>query len=938
MDAILTKPKRSLKGILTSPAFYQEVLYLLISFLLPFSLLLLLFSEMGFAPFRENGLTIISFDMQSEYVAYLRYYRDILKSGGSLLYTQGKVFGGDFLSIFTFYLASPFNLFVVFFDNAQIPAFFLFTSLLKISFSSLNFYLLVRFLYKKCRLGNLIFALSYSMVSYSMIYISNYMWLDGVMILPLLILGMYFIREGKHYWLYPLSVFYGLATSWYIGFILCVFAVLYFLYLFFSYHADWKERKPFVVRTVILSLIGGMMASFLWFAAFLHFSGTKASQSFPDFFFNSLSMFLTGFLENNYPTYRVIEQYHGYVSMFTGVISLVFSLRYFLNRSIERRERLASLIFVFVLFLFTMNSILNALFHGGREPTWFPGRYTFVIGFFVCFLAAKEWDSYASSPWYSFLLPLLMPAIVLPIVLFTDNSNNFTGSEAYLRYSFSLPSLLLYLGGTILSGIYPSLRTFCPKPMEGKSRLAEFILSLALIPMTAYSTYRGNRNILQADIDGNQFQDSETYKKDDVLTPIFDTIKEYNPQNNYRMEALFNRPGSYNSINNNPMFYSYNGLSHYSSSEKKDVEAYFEKLGFQYNYFFEKYDGGSTAAINSFLNVRYLIDDGKNNHNKPVFQYNEGSENIYRKLDLTSPIDGYSYYENTKVLPYAFIIDDNGSAYVGEGERKENGEVRWYDHFEYQNEMFKTMDGSVNEDIFKKIPVRRTKSSAYSCTIDEDGRYHISALKGTSVSFTFTVPEEASGNNLYFGEKTLDKRMNVYLDSSFYEDNTYWHKGIRGFNDNTTHQHTLRFVMKEDVTDFVLQPEVYYEDLSVLNRYLDNLRVGGSFDLSGKNSFFLTGYKGTFSITEGNENRTLLFTFPKERGMSVKIDGKKYKTLTRMNIFTAVDFSSLALGEHTLEISYTDVGFDLGFVFSLLSLGGLIFFCVYERRKEKSVA
>lgn len=937
MDSSLVDKKNSWKGKLTSPFFYREILYLLLSFLLPFSLLLLLFSQMGFAPFKENGLTIISFDMQSEYVAYLRYYRDILRSGGSLLYTQGKVFGGDFLSIFTFYLASPFNLFVVFFDNAQIPEFFLFTSILKMSLSSVNFYLLVRFLYKKCQLGNLIFALSYSMVSYSMIYISNYMWLDGVMILPLMILGMYFIKEGKRYWLYPLSVFYGLATSWYIGFILCVFAVLYFLFLLFSYSAEWRQKKPFVIRTVLLSLIGGMMASFLWVAAFLHFSGTKATQSFPSFFFNSFAMFFTGFLENNYPTFQVIEQYHGYVSMFTGVISLVFALRYFLNRGIEKRERLASLFFVFILFLFTMNSILNALFHGGREPTWFPGRYTFVIGFFVCFLAAKEWDSYSLSPWYSFLLPLLMPAVVLPIVLYSDNSNNFAGSEDYLRYSFSLPSLLIYLGGTLLSGLYPCLRTFAPKPVEGKGRLAQFALSLTLIPLTAYSTYRGNRNILQANIDGKQFQESETYEKDNALTSVFDALKSYDSNKNYRMEALFNRPGSYNTINNNPMFYSYNGLSHYSSSEKKDVEAYFEKLGFQYNYFFEKYDGGSTAAINSFLNVRYLIDDGEESHNKPLFQYNQEANSIYRKLDLEAPTVGYSYYENTKVLPYAFIIDDSDSTYVSEGERKENGEVRWYDHFEYQNEMFSDMDGSVEKTIFQNIPVTRKNSNSYSCTVDEDGRFHISAKKGTPVSFTFTVPTEAKGNNLYFGEKTLDKRMNVYLDDSFYEDNTYWHKGIRGFRDNASHEHTLRFVMKEDVTDYVLQPEVYYENLEVLNLYLDRLREGGSFDLTPKTTVFSSGYRGTFTIKEGNENRTLLFTFPMERGMSVKIDGKRYKTMTRMNVFTAADFSSLSLGKHTLEISYTDVGFDIGAVLSVLSFGSLVFFCVYEKRKEKSV-
>lgn len=66
-------------------------------------------------------------DMQSQYISYMRYYKSVLEGNKSMIYTLSKVFGGDFMSIFTYYLASPFNLLIVFFSYDEIPAFFLFT-------------------------------------------------------------------------------------------------------------------------------------------------------------------------------------------------------------------------------------------------------------------------------------------------------------------------------------------------------------------------------------------------------------------------------------------------------------------------------------------------------------------------------------------------------------------------------------------------------------------------------------------------------------------------------------------------------------------------------------------------------------------------------------------------------------------------------------------
>ena len=911
----------------------------LLSFAIPFALMVIVFATNGFSPFTKNGLTLSSIDFQSQYISYLKTYRQILLGKQSLVYTQAKVFGGDFMSIFTYYLASPFNLLLAFFSDSSIPEYMLFISIIKMSFASMNFYLLCKHLYKDHKIGNLIFAISYGLISYSVIYISNYMWLDGVMILPLVILGLYYIKENKRLWLYPLAVFYAMMTSWYIGFMICVFILLFFLYLFFSMEEKMKVRLPFLYRFLVFSFIGGMLASVFWVTAFLHFSGTKATQSLPNFIFFSLSTFFSGFLENNYPSIRMIQQNQGYVSMFTGVVSLVFALRYFLNKSYGRKERLASLILVFVFFLLASNSVLNALYHGGRTPSWFPARYSFEIGFLTCFLASREFAAYKESPKYSFALPLVVAAVVLPIVIYTKNSSTFSGSEQYQNYSFSLPSFLIYFIASLLSGIYPLIKDY--DLIKKKSIVFESSFAVAFLGLSCYSSYRGYNKIVETNATSNQYQSKDKYLEDLTYTPVFDTIKEYDSSDTYRMEALFNRPGNYNEINNNPLFYSYNGLNHYSSNEKKTVEDYFLKLGFQYNYYFEKYDGGSTASINSLFNMKYLIDMGQTTTNNPIFYKNTNSLNPWKKLDLETSVDNVTYYENTKAISYGFVIDDSSSTYVSEGKRKENGNVYWYDHFEYQNEMFKSMVSSVKDaegnkkDIFKAIPLTLKAETGYTYTIDEDGFYHFTAEKGTTITFTFQVPNEASGNNLYFNVKDYDSKIYSYLDSKKYDNSSYWHKGIRGFEDNSTHLHSLRFYLTEDVKDKLIRPEVYYEDLSVLNEYLDVLSSSMLKDVKQNKSLIKYGYSGTINISSENKDKTLIFTFPKETGISIKIDGKKQKLVTRLNIFAAVDFSGLSEGEHKVEIVYRDIGLALGSAISLIFAVVFILSLIYYPKFEK---
>ena len=913
----------------------KEFSLIALSFFIPFIILIIIFNNNHIALNGYNNLTTAMIDMQSQYICYMRDFREILIHGESLIYTTEKVFGGDYMSLFTFYLSSPFNLFVVFFKEETIPLFFVWSSLLKMSFAGLNCYLFLRFT-SKFNYSKIIFSLGYALTSYSLIYISNFMWLDGVMILPLVALGIHFLKDKKHYWLYPLAIAYSLMTSWYIGFMICIFAVLYFLYLFAStFSLKDKEFIGFAIRFAVFSLVGGLLSITYWLVAFMHLSGTKGFSELPKSRWFSISSLLSGFLENNYSQTDLIRQYNSYISMFVGVVPLVFAITFFCNKKYSYVERLA-LFFLIAFYLFmSSNTMTAALLHGGKEPTWFPGRYSFIISLLVCYLGSKSMDeAHELHPlWY--LVPTAIGIGALFILAKVKHS------ERLALYPISVPSAIMYFVVILFASGISLFNLLNKLPEESKIKsLIPHALSLLLV-VQIISVYRGSNKVIETNVKDNQYQQYEKYLEDTSYSPYFKAIKNYEKENGnqpfYRMESTFNRPGNYNSIDNNPMFYSYSGLSNFSSSGKKEVESYMPRLGFHYNGFFAKYQAGSTYSINSFLGIKYLLEDRNARYNiHPYFL----DYNTFEKVNLFE--DGnMKFYKNNNAFSLGFSSDKAGNFFVNEGVRAASGNVYWFDHFEYQNQIFKDIDRSIDENIFRPL----TQTSFYTnvdYTEDEFGiKTYKNALASNLITIKFQVPEEGYGMPLYFAEKEYQSDITYYIDGKRMEINTYWNKGIYSFPDNTSHTHTLQMYFQKAKDQITIRPELYYEYLPSANKYFAAAKTQ-EFKLEkiqsgvGKKS-----YVGHIDIV--NNNKDLVFTLPNEKGINVYVDGKKAETYTRYNIFTAIDLSKYENVNHKVVIEYKDTTFRVAlpiFIVTALGFVPLVLFYdkigkVFHKKEEK---
>ncbi|MBQ6034377.1 MAG: YfhO family protein, partial [Ruminococcus sp.] len=96
----------------------KGILYFILSFLIPFSILWYAFGSYGIHPFGDRQILVV--DLWHQYYPFFRVVREKLINGGSFLYSWENGLGTNFLSLISYYAASPLNWLSVFFDDDHV--------------------------------------------------------------------------------------------------------------------------------------------------------------------------------------------------------------------------------------------------------------------------------------------------------------------------------------------------------------------------------------------------------------------------------------------------------------------------------------------------------------------------------------------------------------------------------------------------------------------------------------------------------------------------------------------------------------------------------------------------------------------------------------------------------------------------------------------------
>lgn len=562
----------------------HTVLYLLAAFALPVMLLAVVLAWLRVAPFGDA--TFMRIDMNSQYSAFLTYLRSIVTGDNDLFYSFSMNGGGNFFFLFAYYLANPLNLFAAFFKPEQIPHAITFLIVVRFGLAGLTSCLYLREIApEKFGARTLLFSTSYALMSYSVIAAENYFFVDGVVMLPLVLIGIERLFTRKTIVPYALALGVMLLIHFYIGYMICVFAVIYFAAKWFLSNAEIRPHA--VHRFIIGSLLAGALASIILLPVANALSAGPGSDT--PFWLYKLTNFplFNLFSKNILGAYDTVEIQNGLPAIYAGAFITAFALAYFLNEQTPRKEKLvagAVLLLLWVSFVFEP---LNLIWHAFDYPTWWPYRYAFFFSFWMIrcgYLAFPSHNTPMDKSTSQRVILIAALTCALPLIF---------GSHLVDTRQSVLEWLLIV-------GILFSVRLSAMRQVTSRT-----------VGLTALGLLVGINLLLNggAILTINIAQSSQPrgFAERATAWNVYHAAQGDLPF--ARAETTIERG------NNDALRFAYPGLTHYSSTYNREHNLYsLYKLGIFQKHLWTKFTEDAPLAATSFLSVRDKLirdEDGK---------------------------------------------------------------------------------------------------------------------------------------------------------------------------------------------------------------------------------------------------------------------------------------------------------------------------------------
>lgn len=260
-------------------------------FLITTMLYILVYAISGFVPFGQK--TVATWDLNGQYLPFMAYFQRIIKKFDLSFYTQQIALGGGTIGLLAYYLLSPFNLLVAFFDIEKLPLAIMLIILLKHSGSAITMFLFLaeRYVKEKEKLwAFVLIAIVYAFSGYAINMQFNLMWLDGMIILPIICIGMERLVKKEKRGVLIFSLWISLISNFYIGYMLWIFSAVYFLFLLIE-SKKYKEIRIWKEYILSICLAAGM-GMFLVLPLIYQLSISKLSgESAIDKIFSKVALF-----------------------------------------------------------------------------------------------------------------------------------------------------------------------------------------------------------------------------------------------------------------------------------------------------------------------------------------------------------------------------------------------------------------------------------------------------------------------------------------------------------------------------------------------------------------------------------------------------------------------------------------------------------------------
>lgn len=515
---------------------------------LPVLLLLALSAWGGIYPLGPESF--LTEDLKYQYIDFFTWFRHVLTGEANIFYSFAQGMGSNTWGLYSYYLASPFNFIILLFDEAHLTLAIYVIVALKLACmnTAMAWYLRRRFTLQ--RTWALALALCYTWSTWTATNLRNPLWLDALILLPLMAWSCrQLLRTGRFIGL-SLLVAADVITCWYMAYITLLFCCLFVLFelAVMIYDDEVRPARSWIagraVRFTVAILLGLGLSAWTFVPTVLAMMGGGAKTA--------VGMFQT------YPT-ALIRGFLPFAwnidhapQFYTGLIPLVLAISMLFEKRIDKRLRALTLVFAGFLVVSSVLGPLMYVWCGFRQPNGFYCRIAFLLSFLEIWAAAF----------------LLMRRAACRAE--GSNTRTVSWTEA---------------GG----------RSACAAPIARK--LAPFgtlVLVLADLGFNAHVCW----NQLYI----NYPQDTHDTYVNDADTQVRE-LKQLDTDAFYRVDKTYNRAGA---AFNEGISHGFNQLSTYSSANNPQAVAFLNSLGYSSEGEFSSVYAAPNLVMDSLLGVRYI--------------------------------------------------------------------------------------------------------------------------------------------------------------------------------------------------------------------------------------------------------------------------------------------------------------------------------------------
>ena len=631
---------------------------------------------------------------------------------------------------------------------------------------------------------------------------------------------------------------------------------------------DFKTRKSSFLDFVITSFLAGMASLILTLPTLFDLHTHGEKLTEVTKFQTENSWYLDLFTKQFIGSFDTTK-YGAIPMIFVGLLPFILTILFFTLTSIKFHVKLIYAIFFAFLIASFYIEALDLFWQGMHTPNMFLHRYAWIFSTLLIYTAAEVLKRLKEIKVWNFLVSLFL--IVTGFL-----------ATIYLKSHYSFLTDLNILLTLEFLVVYSLLLLAVIKKFISVNLFAILISLFIMVEMSLNAS---------SQIDGIAkewgFASRSAYNRD---IPAMKSFSTYIGNQFTRTEKLETQTG------NDSMKFNYNGISQFSSVRNRSASSTLDKLGFKSSgtNLNLRYANNSILA-DSLFGIQYNISEN------PIDKY--GFQDVYQKDNLT-------LYENQFSLPIAFASQ---SVY---------NDVKFNEHTLDNQASFLNQLANVDFDYFSPIPYEKTENTddliSVTSSSNEDAaiQYQIEVPENSQVYLSFT--------NLHFSNDK-QKKVNILVNGEkkiFTTDNTFSFFNLGYTKEKKTFNIHVSFPGNSQVS--FESPTFYRLDTQTLTEAIQKIKEQPVTVSTSKNKVFAT--------YEVQQDTSIFFTIPYDKGWSAYQDGKKIEIKQAQTGFMKVDVPK---GKGTITLSFIPHGFITG---SICSFTSLLLFGIYNYKRKSSKA